>query len=491
MKQKIQTIFFLLLCLLLISIIPEKTLAASDWGLEGVAWYTFPTQTDGAVPLYRFWSDQKQGHFYTASEEEKNHVIASYPSNVWSYEGIAYYVNTAQALGTVPVYRFWSDQKQGHFYTASEEEKNHVIASYPSNVWHYEGIAYYVNTTQVSGTVPVFRFWSDKKQHHFYTASEAERDILIQGSTGPQIAVGLWYYSKEDIQADSFEIDANKTYNIKDKDNVILAQIDGATKTKVTYDADGNLKVYNSIADKLINTAVTFDAADGNNSTLVFNVHRPNSSFDQYRDKITVRYYRGANIIAGTSDTVTQIWVINTLPLEHYVWGMGETTGTGPAEHTKVMTTIFRTYGQWYIDYATKYAPYGFKIRSDTGSQLYYGYEWEIAHPNIKTNAGVTQGVIATYGSETALTPYSSWSNGRTRSFEERWGSKDYPWCKSVSDPYGKHPTKDTATLEAEGNHMVGLIANGSLKLAGSDYNWDYQRIMKYYFSGINLGAQY
>ena len=97
-----------------------------------------------ASPVYRFWSDQNQGHFYTASELEKNYVIANYPSNIWRYEIIAFYVYLNQIAGTKPTYRFWSDKNKKHFYTASESEKNYVIANYPSNIWRYEGIAWYV-----------------------------------------------------------------------------------------------------------------------------------------------------------------------------------------------------------------------------------------------------------------------------------------------------------------------------------------------------------
>jgi hypothetical protein len=91
---------------------------------------------------------------------------------------------------------------------------------------------------------------------------------------------------------------------------------------------------------------------------------------------------------------------------------------------------------------------------------------------------------------EVTLTPYSSWTDGRTRSFQERWGSKNYPWCQSVSDPYGKHPTKDTETLEKEGNHMVGLSAHGSLELA-TNHNKSWEWILNYYFHNINLRKAY
>jgi hypothetical protein len=44
-----------------------------------------------ALPVYRFWSDQMQGHFYTASNQEKENIIATWP-DIWSFEGVAYYV---------------------------------------------------------------------------------------------------------------------------------------------------------------------------------------------------------------------------------------------------------------------------------------------------------------------------------------------------------------------------------------------------------------
>jgi SpoIID/LytB domain protein len=185
------------------------------------------------------------------------------------------------------------------------------------------------------------------------------------------------------------------------------------------------------------------------------------------------------------------IWIINILPLEQYVWGDGEMAGTGPIEHTKTMATIFRTYGYWYIQYATKYLPYGFRIKSDSGSQIYSGYDHETSSPNIKIAADATRGKIVTYKSDVALTPYSSWTDGRTRSYEERWGSTDYPWCISVADPYGKHPTMTTDQLVSAGNHMVGLSAHGSLNLAGDDHNKKYDYILKYYYTGIDLTAKY
>lgn len=300
------------------------------------------------------------------------------------------------------------------------------------------------------------------------------------GVLGPEITVGLWSYSRDDLKESPFKIEANRPYNIKNGDGIIVGQVAADSETRVTYDTDGNLKIYGPIGDTISSKEVFFDDTAGDNSAIIFDVHRPNSDFDRYRGKMKLRYNTSSKLI----------WAINTLPLEHYVWGMGEITGTGPSEYNKVMTTSFRTYGYWKLKFSTKYAADGFKVNATPGNQLYYGYDWEEGHTRIRDGAIGTQGKIVMYRSEIAITPYSSWTDGKTRSFEERWGSDDYPWCQSVDDPYGKHPTKDTATLVAEGNHMVGLSAHGALSLADDqNKNWDY--ILNYYYKNITIRKVY
>ena len=105
----------------------QKIIHASRFFL--IIFFTFsclgisPAKASTPSDVYRFWSDTKQGHFYTASADEKAYIETHYPSNIWKYEGIAFQVFATPEPGTVPVYRFWSDTKQGHFYTASEDEK--------------------------------------------------------------------------------------------------------------------------------------------------------------------------------------------------------------------------------------------------------------------------------------------------------------------------------------------------------------------------------
>ncbi len=145
------------------------------------------------LPVYRFWSPVFSGHFFTMNETEKNNIISGL-SAYWTYEGVAWYAYPAQVAGTLPVYRFWSPVFAGHFYTMNETEKNNIIAGL-SAYWTYEGIAWYAYPTPVAGTVPVYRFWSPVFAHHFFTTNEVEKNNIIAGLSAYWTYEGIAYYA--------------------------------------------------------------------------------------------------------------------------------------------------------------------------------------------------------------------------------------------------------------------------------------------------------
>jgi lysyl endopeptidase len=139
-------------------------------------------QATGNTPnVYRFWSPKNQHHFYTANYNEAFQVMTSYPDDIWTYEGVAYKATAAGscASGETPVYRFWSDKNSSHFFTNNPAEKDSIIANYPTNIWRYEGEAFCAKPSASSGYKPVYRFWSDKLSGHFFTTNAAERDSII------------------------------------------------------------------------------------------------------------------------------------------------------------------------------------------------------------------------------------------------------------------------------------------------------------------------
>jgi hypothetical protein len=143
---------------------------------------TTPVTAPTSSPVYRFWSPSLHAHFYTIDAAEKAQIVATYPPSVWTYEGIGYGAFINQANGTIPLYRFWSNRLGDHFYTTSASERDSIIRTYDTNTWLYEGVAYYVypQSSTVANTVSVARFWSPDLQTHFYTADDAERDSIIR-----------------------------------------------------------------------------------------------------------------------------------------------------------------------------------------------------------------------------------------------------------------------------------------------------------------------
>jgi hypothetical protein len=136
-------------------------------------------ETPDPNSVFRFWSNRNQTHFYTISKYERDKVISDYPDDVWSYDLVAFDAYTENFAEVNPVYRFWSDANQRHFYTISEYERDQVINNYSDNIWRYEKVAFYTYPDNASDRKPVYRFWSNQKQTHLYTASKYERDLVI------------------------------------------------------------------------------------------------------------------------------------------------------------------------------------------------------------------------------------------------------------------------------------------------------------------------
>ena len=170
------------------------TLKNSTLSIKYITSGTAPVVT--TIPVFRFWSPALSSHFYTMNEEERDGLIANYP-DVWTYEGIAYKALAgAGSTSARPVHRFWSPALLGHFYTMNEQEKQWLQTTYP-DVWTYEGIAFYAYAAgeQPGNALPVYRFWSPVLNHHFYTISETEKQGLIANYSQVWTYEGIAWYA--------------------------------------------------------------------------------------------------------------------------------------------------------------------------------------------------------------------------------------------------------------------------------------------------------
>ncbi len=141
--------------------------------------------------VYRFYNRLNGTHFYTASPQEAQTVTTRYAST-YTFEGPAYSLDTTGTANNAPLYRFYNPGRGSHFYTASPEERDIVMAKWPK-VYAYEGPAYNVSLTP-DGCVPVFRFYNVRNGSHFYTVSSAERDVVMARWPDVYAYEGVAYY---------------------------------------------------------------------------------------------------------------------------------------------------------------------------------------------------------------------------------------------------------------------------------------------------------
>lgn len=370
-----------------------------------------------------------------------------------------------------------------------------------------------------------FKKFNDKKYEKYkkYGGDEYEagynryvafmNDISsVTTNTGPEIRVGLWSKNHLDAASEPFRITANKSFTVTNCDSsTVIGTIPVDSTIRVAYDSGGNLKVYDStsliIPETVVGEKVCLQATDGNSADMIFDVNTPTNlskaGYEHYRGKIKLQHsystdnydlYSSSSFADNdTEHAMRRIWVINILPLEHYMWGFGEMSSGGVSEHAKAMIVAARSYARWYIEYATKWGDTaqeagedgeGFDILSYSSSQIYNGYDYETDHSFIPEAARATNGIVMTYGNEYVLGAYCSYTDGNTRSLS------GYPYLASVSDPYGKNSSMTTEEMVAAGNHMWGMSANGSLVLA-RDYDWKFTGILSYYYTGINIGKSY
>ncbi len=148
-------------------------------------------------PVHRFWSDSLMSHFFTASEAEKENLIATM-SQTWRYEGIAFYAHTQAQETTKPVHRFWSLRLGTHLFTISDKEKAQLESRFPK-AFMYEGHAFHAFNDQAPGTLPVYRLWNPLLKRGFFTISEAEKANVIASKIWRYEGIAWYAYPTAEI----------------------------------------------------------------------------------------------------------------------------------------------------------------------------------------------------------------------------------------------------------------------------------------------------
>ncbi|MBI4975283.1 N-acetylmuramoyl-L-alanine amidase [Candidatus Peregrinibacteria bacterium] len=202
--------------------------------------------------------------------------------------------------------------------------------------------------------------------------------------------------------------------------------------------------------------------------------HRPD-----WNKSLNDNEYRGILEVNNVDNVVT---VINEIPLEAYLKGLGEAANSDPMEKIKAVVVAARTYAKYYTDIGKKFQGKPYNLDDDPNvSQRYIGYGMEKRNTNVVSAVDKTRGEVVYYNGVLVKTPYFSQSDGTyTKSAKDVWGlSADY--LVPVSDSYCKG-TKFSG-------HGVGLSGCGAKGMA--DAGFTYVDILKHYYTGIEVKDLY
>ncbi|MGL5831244.1 MAG: N-acetylmuramoyl-L-alanine amidase, partial [Candidatus Altimarinota bacterium] len=174
-----------------------------------------------------------------------------------------------------------------------------------------------------------------------------------------------------------------------------------------------------------------------------------------------------------------ELHVINELPLEDYLKGIAEESGTAPQDKIKTIMVLARTYARFYMEVAEKFPGAPFHLNDDPNtSQKYMGYAFEKRSAGTVAMVEATKGKVVTYEGKLIKTPYFSRSDGKaTISASSKWGWTDTPFLQSVDDSH-------CASTEFWG-HGVGLSGCGATELAKRGKT--FEEIIKYYYKGVEV----
>jgi peptidoglycan hydrolase-like amidase len=291
-------------------------------------------------------------------------------------------------------------------------------------------------------------------------------------SYGPLIRVGLFSTTEPILMT------ANGNYKIVDQNKAILANVSSGMTATVTFNFSTLTYAFSANGQSLATSS--YLRLEPENQGTVFEITSL-SQIPEWNKTLNFNKFLGIMEVRYSPNT-NKLWVINELQLEYYLKGLAETSNDSPIEYQKALLTAARTYAMYHYNRGTKHADEYFTVDA-TYDQVYRGYGSQIKQTQVSEAVEATKGQVVTYNGEVVVTPYFSYSDGRTRTWIEVWGGPAKPWCVSVKEP-------DNYDKTAMFGHGVGLSAHGALHLAYY-YNYKFDQILKYYYTGIEVKKIY
>lgn len=175
-------------------------------------------------------------------------------------------------------------------------------------------------------------------------------------------------------------------------------------------------------------------------------------------------------------------YLVNELPLEEYIKGIAETDNNSAEGYIKAVLVAARSYAYKNISADPPTEKRLFDVYATTKDQLYLGYTSEQKMPRVAQLAEDTAGEMVTYESAVVTTPYSSRTNGYTKTWKNYKGVNDRPWLQSVECIYDQG--------KRQWGHAIGMSTHDALMRASKD-GWGYIQLLQYYYTGTQVEKIY
>jgi len=144
--------------------------------------------SNAAVPVYRFYNNQKDTYFYTADSNEKVNVLfnsnyARPDDQEWPYvfQGSTFNAASTGSSNVKLLHRFFNADTGHHLWSMDPEEIAIIKNTLPN--YDYEGPSFYVYGSDPNPSDPnigelVYRYYNSTTGKHFWTADAEERNLI-------------------------------------------------------------------------------------------------------------------------------------------------------------------------------------------------------------------------------------------------------------------------------------------------------------------------
>ncbi|KKR86575.1 MAG: Curculin domain protein (Mannose-binding) lectin [Candidatus Uhrbacteria bacterium GW2011_GWF2_41_16] len=283
----------------------------------------------------------------------------------------------------------------------------------------------------------------------------------------PTIRVGVLIVDEE--TENKVRVTCEDNFDVQDGEGHLLAEMNTGKEVEAYY-KDGKYFYNRGKGVETSSFYLRFVPKEKNAVCTVTNFDRRvtrNAGYadNTFRNILELRYNKAKD----------RVWLINELPMEMYLRGLAETSNISHINFQKALITAARTYAFYHWQRATKHADEYFHVDA-YADQVYKGYGQEERTPNLTRAVEESKGTIVTYDGKTAITPYFSRSDGRTRSWNEVWYG-DVKWLQSVPTPCDEGKTL--------WGHGVGMSASQALCMANQGKDW--KDILTYFYTDIDL----